>query len=51
MIDPLTLDRIEKTQKNIEILLPPRPEYVINTSEYEDVRVRVEGRSRKLSAN
>jgi beta-barrel assembly-enhancing protease len=38
---PLTPDRIEKTQKNIEMLLPARKEYVINTSEYEDVRARL----------
>ena len=40
---PLTPDRIEKTQKNIEILLPARSEYVLNTSEYEAVRARLEG--------
>lgn len=39
---PLTPDRIEKTQKNIEALLPAREEYVINTSEYEAVRARLE---------
>ena len=39
---PLTQDRIEKTQKNIDKLLPSRTEYVLNTSEYEDVRARVE---------
>jgi predicted Zn-dependent protease len=44
---PLTPDRIEKTQKNIEILLPARAEYVINTSEYEDVRSRLEALSPK----
>ena len=42
---PLTPDRIEKTQKNIDILLPSRKEYVINTSEYEDVRTRLAGLS------
>jgi beta-barrel assembly-enhancing protease len=38
---PLTPDRIEKTQKNIDSLLPAREEYVINTSEYEDIRARL----------
>ena len=38
---PLTGDRISKTQKNIQQILSPRPEYVINTSEYEDVRARL----------
>jgi predicted Zn-dependent protease len=44
---PLTPDRIEKTQKNIDMLLPARAEYVINTSEYEGVRTRLEGLSKK----
>ena len=38
---PLTPDRIEKTQKNIETLLPARSAYVVNTSEYESVRTRL----------
>ncbi len=39
---PLTQDRIEKTQKNIEAILPSRPSYVLNTSEYEAIRARLE---------
>lgn len=38
---PLTPDRITKTQKNIQENLPARSEYVVNTSEYEDVRARL----------
>ena len=38
---PLTSDRLAKTQQNIEQNLPARPEYVVNTSEYEDVRARL----------
>ncbi len=38
---PMTSDRIQKAQKNIQNQLPSRPEYVINTSEYEDVRARI----------
>ena len=38
---PLTPDRIEKTQHNINALLPRQAEYVINTSEYEAVRERL----------
>jgi len=38
---PLTPDRIEKTQKNIDQLLPAMKEYVVNTSEYEEVRARL----------
>jgi predicted Zn-dependent protease len=44
---PLTPDRIEKTQKNIDVLLPARAEYVLNTSEYEDIRARLEGLSKQ----
>jgi predicted Zn-dependent protease len=40
---PLTTDRITKAQKNIQQNLPPRAEYVVNTSEYEDVRARLVG--------
>jgi predicted Zn-dependent protease len=38
---PLTPDRIAKTQNSINRLLPSRPEYVLNTSEYEEVRARL----------
>jgi predicted Zn-dependent protease len=38
---PLTTDRINRTQKNIQQTLPARPEYVVNTSEYEDIRARL----------
>jgi len=38
---PLTPERIAKTQKDIGELLPLRSEYVLNTSEYEDVRARL----------
>ena len=38
---PLTPDRIEKTQKDIDTRLPRRNEFVVNTSEYEDVRTRL----------
>jgi predicted Zn-dependent protease len=39
---PLTPDRIEKTQKNIDSLLPSRESYVLNTSEYEQIRARLQ---------
>lgn len=38
---PMTSDRIQKAQKNIQHQLPARDEYVINTSEYEAVRSRM----------
>jgi predicted Zn-dependent protease len=44
---PLTPERIEKTQKNIDKLLPARAQYVLNTSEYEDVRARLEALTKK----
>jgi predicted Zn-dependent protease len=34
--------RIRKTQKNIDKLLPSRPEYVVTTSEFLDVKARLE---------
>jgi predicted Zn-dependent protease len=38
---PPTPDRIAKTQRNVDTLLPARSEYVLNTSEYEDIRIRL----------
>ena len=38
---PMTSDRIQKAQKNIQNQLPARDEYVMNTSEYEDMRARM----------
>jgi predicted Zn-dependent protease len=47
---PLTLERIAKTQKNIQQNLPARAEYVVNTSEYEDVRARLVGLQERRKA-
>lgn len=38
---PLTGDRIENAQKNIQDLLKERPEYVVTTSEFNDVKARL----------
>ncbi len=38
---PQTPDRIAKTQQEINTLLPPEPEYKLNTSEFEDVKERL----------
>lgn len=38
---PQTPDRIEKTQKEINTLLPPRAEYKVDTSEFEKVKARL----------
>ncbi|MGQ9917872.1 MAG: M48 family metallopeptidase [Bryobacteraceae bacterium] len=50
---PPTADRIEEAQKNISELLKGRPEYVITTSEFEEVRERVIAMSnrRRLGPN
>src|SRR5215468_139976 len=38
---PQTPDRIQKSQHEINTLLPPREEYKVDTSEFEDVKTRL----------
>jgi predicted Zn-dependent protease len=38
---PMTDDRIKSAQKNIETILKAKPEYVVNTSEFNDVKDRL----------
>jgi beta-barrel assembly-enhancing protease len=38
---PMTDDRIKAAQEEIEKDLPARPEYVVNTSEFNDVKARI----------
>jgi predicted Zn-dependent protease len=38
---PMDADRIRKAQKEIQEILPAREKYVVNTSEYHDMRQRV----------
>jgi predicted Zn-dependent protease len=38
---PMTFDRIRMVQKNITEILPPKPEYVVNTSEFNEMRGRM----------
>ena len=38
---PQTPDRVEKSQEEIEKLLPPRPSYKVDTSEFQDVKSRL----------
>ena len=38
---PMTADRIRMAQKNIDEILPSRPEYVVNTSEFNEMRARI----------
>jgi predicted Zn-dependent protease len=41
---PMTEDRILKTQKNIAQMLPNRPEFVVTTSEFNEVREKLMSR-------
>ena len=38
---PMTDDRIKKSQEEIQSILAPKPEYVVTTSEFNDVRSRL----------
>ena len=38
---PMTEDRIQASQKEIQQVLPNKPEYVVNTSEFLDVKARL----------
>jgi hypothetical protein len=38
---PMTDDRIKKSQDEIQTILSPKPEYVVTTSEFNDVRNRL----------
>jgi len=38
---PMSSDRIDKTEQEIQRILPAKPEYVVTTSEYGDVRERL----------
>ena len=38
---PQTPDRIAETQKEIATILPAKPEYIVSTSEFDDVKTRL----------
>jgi predicted Zn-dependent protease len=38
---PMTDDRIKKSQEEIQTILKSKPEYVVNTSEFNDVKGRL----------
>ena len=38
---PQTPDRIQKSQEEIREILPPRPEYIVDTSEFDQVKARL----------
>ncbi len=50
---PQTPDRITKSQSEIEKILPPRPQYIDDTSEFEQVKARLSAieNKRKLKDN
>jgi len=50
---PQTPDRIAKSQEEINHILPPRPEYIVDTSEFQDVKARLAAleNRRKLTDN
>ena len=48
---PMTSDRITKTQQNIAEMLADRPEFVVNTSEFNEVRERLKSRYVKRKGN
>jgi hypothetical protein len=41
MSHPATPDRISASQKEIATILPPRESYILNTSEFDDVKARL----------
>jgi predicted Zn-dependent protease len=46
---PMDADRIDKTEREIQRILPARPEYVVTTSEYTEIRERVIAAGQKQS--
>jgi len=38
---PMTPDRVAAAQNEMKNVLPPRPEYIVNTSEFDDVKARL----------
>jgi len=48
---PMSSDRIGKTEEEIQRILPARPEYVVTTSEYGQVRERLIARESRRQAD
>jgi len=40
---PMTSDRVSRAQKEISEYLPPRPQYVVDTSEFAEMKARLAG--------
>jgi predicted Zn-dependent protease len=45
---PMDADRIQKTQREIDKILPAKPEYVVSTSEYREMRDRLLSLDRRI---
>jgi predicted Zn-dependent protease len=43
MTHPPTPNRVKKVQQEIATLLPPKPEYILDRSEFENVKFRLAG--------
>jgi predicted Zn-dependent protease len=40
---PMTSDRVQRAQSEISTYLPPRPQYIVDTSEFEQIKTRLAG--------
>lgn len=40
---PMTNDRISRAQREIETMLPPKDQYIVDTSEFDEVKARLAG--------
>jgi beta-barrel assembly-enhancing protease len=40
---PMTEDRVKRAQKEIEEVLPPKPQYIDDTSEFQEMKARLAG--------
>ena len=45
---PMTGDRIKRAQKEIETMLPAKPEYIVDTSEFDQVKARLMAMSNEM---
>ena len=48
---PVTGERIERTQKNIEQLLAAQPQYIVTTSNFRDVKEKLEQAEKRRTLN
>jgi len=48
---PQTPDRIERSEEEIATIMPPRPDYIVTTSEFDDVKARLARLENKRKLN